>query len=59
MGATADSESFARYRIPRITLHSVTKQNWSILHSRRDKLAAIKMNDYYDSYRLIRILNVS
>ena len=52
-GANADSESFARYHIPRITLHSVTEQTWSILHSPSDKLAAIKMNDYYDSYKLI------
>jgi hypothetical protein len=52
-GATADSESFARYRIPRITLHSVTEKSWRILHSPSDKLAAIKMNDYYDSYKLI------
>jgi len=50
---TADSESFARYQIPRITLHSVTQQTWSILHSPFDKMAAIKMNDYYDSYKLI------
>ena len=50
---TADSEPFARYRIPRITLHSVTEQSWPILHSPRDRMAAIKMNDYYDSYRLI------
>jgi hypothetical protein len=50
---TADSESFARYQIPRITLHSVTQKTWPILHSPFDKLAAIKMNDYYDSYRLI------
>jgi hypothetical protein len=53
IGASADSESFARYQIPRITLHSATQQTWSILHSPSDKLAAIKMNDYYDSYRLI------
>ena len=52
-GATADSESFVRYRIPRITLHSVTEKSWPILHSPSDKLAAIKMNDYYDSYKLI------
>ena len=51
--ASADSESFAHDRIPRITLHSVTQQTWSILHSPFDKMAAIKMNDYYDSYRLI------
>ena len=50
---TADSESFARYRIPRITLHSVTEETWPILHSSRDRLAAVNMNDYYDSYHLI------
>ncbi len=52
-GASADSESFSPYHIPRITLHSVTRQNFSILHSTFDKMAAIKMNDYYDSYKLI------
>ncbi len=52
-GASTDSESFARYQIPRITLHSVTPQTWSILHSDRDRLDAIKISDYYDSYRLI------
>jgi hypothetical protein len=31
----------------------VTQQTWSILHSPSDKLAAIKMNDYYNSYKLI------
>ena len=53
IGGSADSESFARYQIPRITLHSATQLTWSILHSPSDKIAAIKMNDYYDSYRLI------
>lgn len=50
---TADSESFARYQIPRITLHSVTPETWPILHSERDQLNAVKMKDYYDSYHLI------
>jgi len=50
---TADSESFARYHIPRVTLHSVTQGTWRILHSPNDKLAVIKMDDYYDSYHLI------
>jgi len=53
IGASADSESFARDHIPRITLHSVTSQTWPILHSPSDKLAAIKMSDFYDSYKLI------
>jgi hypothetical protein len=52
-GASADSESFASCRIPSITLHSVTTRTWPILHSPFDKMAAIKMNDYYDSYKLI------
>jgi len=52
---TADSESFAPYHIPRITLHSVTPETWSVLHSPQDKLQAIHMNDYYDSYRLIAL----
>jgi peptidase M28-like protein len=50
---TADSESFAPYHIPRVTLHSLTQDTWPILHSPRDKLAAIRLDDYYDSYRLI------
>jgi len=50
---TTDSESFARYHIPRITLHSVTQETLPILHSASDKIAAIKMDDYYDSYKLI------
>jgi hypothetical protein len=50
---TADSESFAPYHIPRITLHSVTQETLRVLHSPLDKLNAIKMKDYYDSYQLI------
>jgi Peptidase family M28 len=50
---SADSESFARYHVPRITLHSVTQETWGILHSPRDRLNVIKMKDYYDSYHLI------
>jgi Iap family predicted aminopeptidase len=51
--ASADSESFAPYQIPRITLHSITQETLSVLHSPRDKLAAVQMDNYYDSYRLI------
>jgi len=52
LGST-DSESFARERIPRITLHSVTQETIHILHSSDDRLTAIKMDDFWDSYRLI------
>jgi hypothetical protein len=34
-------------------LHSVTDETWPMLHSPSDKLAAIRMSDYYDSYKLI------
>jgi hypothetical protein len=50
---TTDSESFAKYHIPRITIHSVTQATWSILHSKKDRLDAIKIDDYYTSYRLL------
>jgi hypothetical protein len=50
---TTDSESFARYHIPRITLHSITQETFKILHSPDDKLAVIRIDDYYDSYKLI------
>lgn len=52
LGST-DSESFAEFNIPRITIHSVTKETWPILHSIRDRMDAVKMADYYDSYKLI------
>lgn len=50
---TADSESFAKKKIPRITIHSVTQDTLPVLHSTRDNMDAIQKKDYYDSYRLI------
>ncbi len=50
---TTDSESFAKYKIPRITIHTITQQTWPILHSDKDNLSALKMDDYYDTYRLL------
>ena len=50
---TADSESFAWFKIPRITIHSITPETWAILHSNRDRLSAVKLEDYYNSYLLI------
>jgi hypothetical protein len=48
-----DSESFAKYKVPRITIHSITQETWPILHTDKDKLSAIKMDDYYATYRLL------
>ena len=50
---TTDSESFAEKKIPSITIHSLTQETLRVLHSQRDDMSAIKMNEYYDSYRLI------
>jgi len=50
---SSDSEAFARRKIPRITIHSVTQQTWPILHSAQDNMKAVHLDDYYDSYRLI------
>lgn len=49
----SDGDSFKRHSIPIITLHSVTTDTFDILHTDRDKPAAIKRDHYYDSYRLI------
>jgi Iap family predicted aminopeptidase len=55
IGASADSESFADRKIPSITIHSLTPEVWRthILHSSKDKLSAMRLDDYYESYRLI------
>jgi hypothetical protein len=52
VGST-DSESFAQFGIPRITIHSVTQETWPILHSKRDKLDVVKMDDYFSTYCLM------
>ncbi|HLK31571.1 MAG TPA: M28 family peptidase [Terriglobales bacterium] len=51
---SSDSEQFAKRKIPRITIHSVTQETWPILHSPRDNMRAIRLDDYYHSYRLIQ-----
>jgi putative aminopeptidase FrvX len=50
---SADSESFAPAKVPRITIHSVTNENLKILHSDLDNVRAIHVDDYYQSYRLV------
>ncbi len=54
VGST-DSVQFAERKIPSITIHSLTQQTWNarILHTSKDKLSAIQLDDYYESYRLI------
>jgi Zn-dependent M28 family amino/carboxypeptidase len=54
VGST-DSEQFAARKIPSITIHSLTQETWDahILHTSKDKLSAMRLDDYYESYRLI------
>lgn len=52
IGST-DSESFRTRKIPSITIHSVTQETLSVLHSAHDTLDAVRLDDYYDTYRLI------
>ncbi len=48
---SSDSEQFAARKIPRITIHSLTQQTWNqhILHSPKDTLSVIPMDDYYQN----------
>jgi len=52
---TTDSEEFSQRHIPRITIHSLTQETWNahILHSAKDKISAMKLDDYYETYRLL------
>jgi hypothetical protein len=50
---TTDSESFAERKIPSITVHSLTSETLGILHSKQDTIAALKMENYFASYRLL------
>jgi Zn-dependent M28 family amino/carboxypeptidase len=54
VGST-DAETFAARDIPRITIHSLTQKTWDahILHSSKDKISAIRFDDYYQTYRLL------
>ena len=48
-----DTASFLPAKIPVITIHSVTQETLSILHSPRDEPRAVNMDYYYDAYKLV------
>jgi peptidase M28-like protein len=56
VGST-DSESFVARKIPAISIHSLNQKAWNaqILHTSKDKLAAVRLDDYYDTYRLMAV----
>ncbi|HSB16142.1 MAG TPA: M28 family peptidase [Bryobacteraceae bacterium] len=51
----SDSLSFASKKIPVIDIHSVTQENFQRLHEGRDTPDTIRMDDYYDTYKLVSI----
>jgi len=48
-----DTHPFLSSKIPVISIHSVTPATLPILHTPRDKMSAIHLDDYYASYKLI------
>lgn len=49
----SDGRSFKARKVPVITLHSVTDETFSILHTDQDNISAVRLSDYYGSYQLI------
>jgi Peptidase family M28 len=60
VGST-DSEQFAARKIPSITIHTLTQEAWNarILHTEKDKMSAMRLDDYYDNYRVITLYLVA
>jgi Zn-dependent M28 family amino/carboxypeptidase len=54
VGST-DSEQFVAVKIPSITIHSLTQETWDarILHTSKDKISVMRLDDYYQTYRLL------
>ena len=50
----SDEESFIAHAVCAVSVHSVTKDTFHVLHSTADNLNAIRMDDYYDTYRLMQ-----
>ena len=51
----SDEESFAKKKVKTVMIHSLTPNTTSVLHSSSDNLAAIKFDDYYDTYHLLAV----
>src|SRR5207244_9614657 len=52
---SSDSEQFRERKIASITIHSLTQETWNarILHTTKDRLSAMRLDDYYQTYRLL------
>jgi hypothetical protein len=49
----SDEESFSWKKVKTVMIHSLTPDTTSVLHSSRDNIAAVKFDDYYDTYHLL------
>jgi hypothetical protein len=49
---SSDHESFDRAGIPSIAIHSVTQETLKVLHSINDRMESVRLDDYYDTYKL-------
>jgi len=47
-----DTHPFLAAHIPVISIHSVTNDTFPILHTKRDRMDAIRFDDYYAAYQL-------
>jgi hypothetical protein len=50
-----DSHPFLDKKIPVVDFHSLTGENWKILHSPNDTLAAVSRGDYVLAYRFLAV----
>jgi Iap family predicted aminopeptidase len=53
VGMYDDAEQFRKRKIPTVSIHSLTGVTWQILHSPRDNLSVIDLDQYDATYRLI------
>jgi hypothetical protein len=51
----SDSDSFQDHHVPSINIHSLTNETFPILHTYRDQIDKIRLDDYYDTYRLVGV----
>lgn len=51
----SDSGEFAASGIPTVIIHSLTQKTWDkhILHTSKDRISDIHLDDYYQTYRLV------
>jgi putative aminopeptidase FrvX len=52
-GGDDDTHPFLDARIPVISIHSITQETLGILHSKRDRMEAVDLEEYYRTYRLV------